>query len=419
MRIAIHDYAGHPFQFDLSRALARRGHEVGHFYFSGDKGPKGAAQLPGDPTGFSVHPVGIGRDYDKRKFVRRALDDMAYGRAVAKAVCAFRPDVVLSANTPLESQRFLLAAAHRADAAFVFWMQDFYSLAVKRILRDRWAGLGRLIARYYLALEQRLLRAGDAIVYISPDFPALTKTFKLKRAPTYVVPNWASIDNIPVRDKDNAWSRANGLAEPFVFLYSGTLALKHNPDLLWSLARRFADRGDVVVAVAACGVGRDALEKKLAQEPLPNLRLFDLQPLQALPDMLGAADVLVALLEGDAGEFSVPSKIPSYYCAGRPVLLSAAMNNLAARTTLLNGCGQVSPPDDVNAFLTAAQRLVDDAPLRKAAGANARAYAEAHYRIESITDRFEGILMDAIVARAHKTSPSDRLRVIGPESLNA
>ena len=32
MRILVHDYAGHPFQVQLSRALAQRGHDVLHAY---------------------------------------------------------------------------------------------------------------------------------------------------------------------------------------------------------------------------------------------------------------------------------------------------------------------------------------------------------------------------------------------------
>ena len=57
-RIAVHDYCGHPFQFELSREFARRGHEVRHFFFPEDAGPKGATRRsPDDPAGFSVEPV--------------------------------------------------------------------------------------------------------------------------------------------------------------------------------------------------------------------------------------------------------------------------------------------------------------------------------------------------------------------------
>jgi glycosyltransferase involved in cell wall biosynthesis len=395
MRIAVHDYAGHPFVFDLSRELARRGHEVGHFYFEGDKGPKGALSLPGDPSTFSVHPVGIGREYDKANFISRGLNDIAYGHAVSKAIEIFKPDVVLSANTPLESQRVLFASTRRMGAGFIFWMQDFYSLAIRRLLRHRWYGLGRLITYYFHKLEERLLHKSDAIVYISPDFIKSAKIFKLGSTPTHVIPNWASIENIPVRPKKNAWSEANGLSDKFVFLYSGTLALKHNPMLLRALAERFADRPDVVVVVAAHGVGRDELEASLAANPIPSLKLFDLQPIASLPDMLGTADVVVALLEGDAGEFSVPSKVLSYYCSARPLLLSAPLNNLASRTTAANGCGVVSEPKDVEAFLTAAAHYLSDADARTKAGKSARTYAEENFKIPAVAAEFEVILQAA------------------------
>ena len=41
MRILVHDYAGHPFQVQLSRELARRGHEVRHAYASALQTPRG------------------------------------------------------------------------------------------------------------------------------------------------------------------------------------------------------------------------------------------------------------------------------------------------------------------------------------------------------------------------------------------
>ena len=42
MKIAIHDYVGHPFQVHLSRNLAQRGHDVFHIYCVDHPGPKAA-----------------------------------------------------------------------------------------------------------------------------------------------------------------------------------------------------------------------------------------------------------------------------------------------------------------------------------------------------------------------------------------
>ena len=40
MRIVVHDYAGHPFQVQLARALAAAGHEVLHLHAAESKRPK-------------------------------------------------------------------------------------------------------------------------------------------------------------------------------------------------------------------------------------------------------------------------------------------------------------------------------------------------------------------------------------------
>jgi hypothetical protein len=48
MRLLIHDYAGHPFQVQLSRELARRGHSVIHAFAGGLLTPRGSLQKQAD-----------------------------------------------------------------------------------------------------------------------------------------------------------------------------------------------------------------------------------------------------------------------------------------------------------------------------------------------------------------------------------
>src|SRR5215469_13755922 len=103
LRIAVHDYAGHVFQFDLSKALARRGHVVRHFFYADDIGPKGPIERDeADPSTYSVEPISIDYSYNKGSFVRRRRGDRRYGKAAARRVGAFRPDIVISGNTPLD-----------------------------------------------------------------------------------------------------------------------------------------------------------------------------------------------------------------------------------------------------------------------------------------------------------------------------
>ncbi len=397
MRIAIHDYAGHPFQVDLSRALARRGHAVAHLFFAEDIGPKGPSTTgPDDPATLAIEPISIGVPYSKSDFLRRRAGDVLYGKAAAAALRRFAPEVIVSGNTPLEAQSLIRQAAQALDAAFVFWMQDAYSLAIERIIGRRWVGLGRLVADHYKRIEARLLRGAEAVVLISSAFRDPVKRFGVAEDRIFVIPNWGSLATISPRPKANPWAAAHGLADKFVFLYSGTLALKHDPHLLWALAEAHRHDPGVEVVVAATGVSVAALRARQAADPLPNLTFLPLQPVEAFADMLGAADVLVALLETDAGAFSVPSKVLSYLCAGRPVLMSGPIGNLAAEIVEQAGAGIVAQGGGVADFLAAARRLQTEPALREAQGAAARRYAEAHFDVEEIAVAFERVLVVAL-----------------------
>ena len=153
-------------------------------------------------------------------------------------------------------------------------------------------------------------------------------------------------------------------------------------------------RSDERVRVVVCteGPGGDWLAEAKAREGLDNLLLLPFQPFPAMPDVLGSADVLVAILEPDAGVFSVPSKVLTYLCAARPLLLAMPPENLAARIVTREQAGLVVAPDQPDAFLQAAQRLRDEEVLREEAGAHARSYALRTFPIATTSSIFLNIL---------------------------
>ena len=108
-----------------------------------------------------------------------------------------------------------------------------------------------------------------------------------------------------------------------------------------------------------------------------------------MPEVLAAADVLMAVLEPDAGVFSVPSKILTYHCAGRPILAAIAAENLAARIVTRAGSGICVGPDKAPDFVDAAVKLRESSATRQNFSAAARRYAENHFDILQIADRFE------------------------------
>jgi putative colanic acid biosynthesis glycosyltransferase WcaI len=389
MRVVVHDYAGHAFPAQLARALAGRGHDVLHLQCVSFVSGKGSVERkPDDPPSLSFDGVALGGDFAKYDLRRRVAHERELGRELSHLIDGFRPDVLLS-NAPLLVQARLLRTSHALGAGFVFWQQDVMSMAARRVVGDRSSAAGAAAALAVGALERRVLRRSDAVVTISEDFLPLLARWGIGEQRAEAIENWAPVAELPVSARENAWAVEHDLVGRAVFLYSGTLGFKHDPSLLLDLARWARDRGATVVVVSE-GPGVEWLAERGGDEPA--LRLLPYQPYERLPEVHASADVLVALLEPEAGAFSVPSKVLTYLCARRPLLVSVPSDNLAARIVERSGGGVVVPPRDPAALIAAAERLLENEGLRDELGERGRAYAEASFDLDAITDRFERVL---------------------------
>lgn len=397
MRIVLHDFPGHSFPVQLSRALAARGHEVLHLTFDAFSSPKGPLKpRPDDPPGLHLETIDIGGGpFAKYNYPQRVVQEYRYARALCRRVAAFKPDVVFGGNAPLDPQAALQALARRNRWGFVFWLQDVYGVAIDSILRRQIPLLGAMVGWRFKALEKRLWRQSDALIAITDDFVPLLTAEGIDRNCVFTVENWSNMSEILPCPRRNPWSTAHGLDDKLVFLYSGTLGLKHNPGLLAALARHYRGNSRVRVVVITEGVGGDWLAERKRAEGLDNLILLPFQPYEQLSDVVGSGDALVVLLEPDAGVYSVPSKTLTYLCAARPILGSIPPENLAARLLAREGAGLVAAPEDEAKFLAAADQLLADGDARAEMGRKGRAYAETAFDIDRITGRIENVLRQA------------------------
>ena len=393
MQIIVHDYAGHPFQVQLSRRLAAQGHNVLHLYCASTHTPRGELERQvDDPPGFEIRAITLDQMIPKNNFFRRYLLEVDYAKKLVAEVERSGAEVILSGNTPSIPQERLARWCRGHSVRLVSWVQDVYGLAAYRMLRNRLPGLGHLVGKYFIVLDKSAFRKSDAIVVISEDFTEILASWGVDRACIHTIHNWAPLEGLPMRPRDNDWSRAQKLGDKLRFVYSGTLSMRHNPALLLELARMLQEKSLGELIVVSEGPGVEWLAQQAAAENITTLKRLGFQPFDVLPDVLGSADVLVAILEPDAGVFCVPSKVLSYLCAGRPVLLAVPQENLVSRIVAHEGAGLVVEPTDLAGFCAAALQLAESPALREKAGKAARHYAESHFGIDRIADRFEQIL---------------------------
>ncbi|NBC37640.1 glycosyltransferase [Novosphingobium sp. FSY-8] len=390
MKILISDYCGHPFQVQLSRELARRGHQVLHMFFAGFQTPKGnLVRSESDPAGFDITYVNTRETFRKMAFVRRRQQEIEVGHALAAKLREFQPDIVISSNTPLDTQRIFQKAAREVGADFVFWLQDIYSFGISHVVPRKLPVLGHLVAAFYRWLEFKMLASSDRIVAITSDFRQILADKGISTDKIDVIENWAPLDELPSFPRENEWARANMHPDKLRFVYSGTLGYKHDPSLLLELAQR---QPDAHVHVFSEGDPASGLARDAQAAGVTNLTVHPWVSFADLPKMLSGADVFVAIIEAEAGVYCVPSKILTYLAVGRPILASMPGENLAARLLEANDAGRVAPPKERAAFMAHAAELAADADLRASMGEKGRAYAARTFDIGLIADKFETLI---------------------------
>lgn len=399
MKIMLADYGGYPFTFQLAGSLTERGHDV--LYAYRDPSRLRDVANPRHEAGEAaqaVRTVWLDRqgNMEKGNLLVRWMQERGFGLRLANHLGSERPDVVLSTNMPLDAQSTVTAKARHLGIPIVYWLQDLIGTATSTILSERLGVAGRLVGAYYLALENRLLRRSDKIIAISESFRNGLARRGVRHSRFVVHPNWSPIDEIPVLPKANPWSHAHGWDRRPVVLYSGSLGMKHDPGLLEELARSLRSTGDAEVVVVAEGAGATWLAKRARSGKPKNLHVLPFQDRAVLPQVLATGDVLIAMLESAAGTFSVPSKVLSYLCAGRPIVAAVPDTNDVARLLEQTGAGIASTPGDSSALSTAVKHLLYDDTRREAMGSAARRFAEEAFDIDTITARFESYLYEVV-----------------------
>lgn len=399
MRLQVHDFSGHPFQAELSRELAARGHSVDHVYSAQYSSGKGVLERKeGDPALLGFSPLDSGTPFQKYSALGRLKFEQAYARTWLEHNRRTEPECIVACNVPLFALDSFRRAAGRSKQPWLLWHQDLFSNAISEELSRRLPGpAARSGSALVRRIEAGIVRSASQVVAIGEEFRLAYRQWGLDTGHVSVIPNWAPLEEIVPRPRRNAWAAANLPATPELrLLYAGTLGRKHNPLLLSDLLRSALDAGlPVRLIVASEGEGIEMLRADL--DPDLPVTLLPFQPAADLPDMLGSADVLVTILEPEASRFSIPSKVLSSLAAGRPLLGLMPEDNPAA-ADILAAEGYVGPPTEfgVAGAIVWLRSLNRDPAAADRLGAKGRALAESRFGIVPIADRFEAVLRRAM-----------------------
>lgn len=289
----------------------------------------------------------------------------------------------------------LLMPSSPPTLGLVGWALSRFGRRYVYVLHDLHPDLGIALGRMKPGLTASILRFIQRHVLARGSTAALTDGMAENarktqpRARVTVIPNWVDTQSITPRSKaESAFARDNGLVEPFVIQYSGNLGLLHP---LEGLTLAMKELPDCVLTYIGRGARLEAT-RKLAHG-MANVRFFDYQPLEALPDSLAACDIAAVAIEPGADRLAMPSKLQGILAAGRPVLALAPAESELAQLVKQHDCGWVvaefNDPQAVGRAIAAIQADPQNAERQ---AANARALAEEAFGVAQAAYAYEALL---------------------------
>jgi glycosyltransferase involved in cell wall biosynthesis len=385
-----------PYVTEPMRFLAANGHEVevwtgyAHYPAWSPMQPRALAsreQLDGIDVHRRLHYVPRTQSALKRALYEGSLTMGALtGLAQAR-----RPDVVLAVTPTLSGAVAGAAAARRFRVPFALLVHDLMGRAAEQ---SGVAGGGR-VAAAVRPIELRAARAADRVGIIADGFrgyftEAGIPSARIVRLRTWTLGAEVGATNGAVR------ARLGWGDQDFVVLHGGNMGHKQGLGNLIEAAA--ALRGDVRVRVVLAGDGNDRpnLERQAADLGLENLQFLGPQPWGVYEEMLAAADVLVVNQRASVGDMSLPSKLTSYFAAGRPTLAAVATDSETAAEVERSGGGVVVPADDPGALAAAVRALRADPQRRTQLGERAKRYAADRLAAAAVLPEYERFLTDLV-----------------------
>jgi glycosyltransferase involved in cell wall biosynthesis len=226
------------------------------------------------------------------------------------------------------------------------------------------------------------------------------------------VRNWTHVGEATIdRPAMREWLKLP--QDALVCLHAGNMGHKQGLENVIACARlAVASAPEIVFAFVGDGSQRPMLEAMVARDGLANVRFLPLQPEQVFPSVLAAADILLINQRGSVADMSLPSKLTSYYAAGRPVVAAVAAGSETAREISWSSGGIVTAPDDPGALLEALMRVVNDPGLRAHLVESARRWAADVLSEEAALRSYEQLLAAVLVSgrRGRVHTPTRRIR---------
>jgi glycosyltransferase involved in cell wall biosynthesis len=299
----------------------------------------------------------------KSNLSNRFMENLSFGLTSGVAVLfSMRPDVIYSNSWPVFATGVLFIVAKMRRIPFVISVQDVYPESL--------VSQGRVVSKNLFMNWLRwwdgvIARGSRAVIVISERFADLYREGRqVPKERVHVVPNWGDeqVENIDA-GRIIQFKKAKNIPENArVFVYGGNIGVAAGVETLVEAALKVQTAEVFRLLIAGAGSQLQAC-KDLAQGQVEGRAIFHSPWYPEETDlMLNLAEVLLLPTRGRQAYVSVPSKLISYWLAGKPVIALALPQSTLADFVEQSGGGWLVEADRPDLLAAMIQEVLGLSP---------------------------------------------------------
>jgi glycosyltransferase involved in cell wall biosynthesis len=294
--------------------------------------------------------------------------------------------VVASSNPPINIWLGLyLKKIYHCKLVFFHW--DIYPQSIEHNVNNI---LGRIVSKLWGKWADKNYPKVDLMIANGPM--AKEYIIKSRKSNFNIVdmPFSVDVDYLqPVSKEDNKFLKKNGIEDKLVVLYSGTMGVNHNIDIILRTAKKLNEYEDIVFVFIGQGARRKEVERYIEEENPKNVMLFPLQDSDIYPYSMACGDIGIVSQDEKGSLLQYPSKAFSYMACGEAIIGIGRPNSDLYELLNNNDIGVFVGDDSADTLATAILDLYNNGDKLDAMKKNSRTYAEEKLAVDVVTEKYK------------------------------
>lgn len=323
--------------------------------------------------------------------IRRLVSELSFGLRLMFSRWE-SPGVVIALSPPLFSTALAVVRLRlmRQRPPLLVWVQDIYSLGMAETGEG-----GDFVQRITRWVERQTLGAADRVIVIHERFAEyVASDIGIDASKIVVLRNWTHLPPSAAVDPPTAKAKLGWPDSVTLAVHTGNMGAKQGLHNIVDAAR-LADERNSPVHFILVGEGSEKAALEAHGAGISRLTFVDPLDDQDFRLALGAADVLLVNEKPGVSAMAMPSKLTSYFDAGRPVVAATDRGGITASEIAAAQAGVIVPAGDPAALLNAVLMLRGDPEAAAKYGANGRRHREINLGVGQAMDNWQRLIDDA------------------------